>query len=165
MSGASFELTLEDMLPKRSLARLLDVVQDLTPLMDEVGMSLVTSTSRRFELGVDPDGNRWIPSRRARETGGQTLVRDRHLSDSITHDPGRAGVEWGSNLPYALIHQEGGEIVPKTGRFLVFQAGGGMVFARRVEIPARPYLGFDDDDEAATLVIVQDFMTATLEAR
>ena len=45
------------------------------------------------------------------------------------------------NVVYAAIHEFGGTIVPRSARFLVFPFEGRLVFARRVTIPARPYLG------------------------
>lgn len=54
-------------------------------------------------------------------------------------------VRIGTNLVYAAIHEFGGIITPKNGEFLVFEVEGfggwtDKVFARQVEIPARPYL-------------------------
>jgi len=46
----------------------------------------------------------------------------------------------GSDRPYALIHQVGGEIRPRTGTALRFQAGGKWFTVRKVTMPARPYL-------------------------
>lgn len=41
---------------------------------------------------------------------------------------------------YAKIHEFGGVITPKTKKRLAFQIDGKWVFARKVTIPARPYL-------------------------
>lgn len=41
----------------------------------------------------------------------------------------------GSNLAYARIHDEGGVITPKKGKFLRFQVGGQWVSVRKVTIP------------------------------
>jgi phage gpG-like protein len=51
-----------------------------------------------------------------------------------------------SNLVYSRVHEFGAVITPKKGPFLVFRLwtfapSGPWVRARRVEIPARPYLG------------------------
>lgn len=46
----------------------------------------------------------------------------------------------GSDRPYALIHQLGGEIRPKTGTLLRFQSGGVWFSVKKVTMPARPYL-------------------------
>lgn len=63
-----------------------------------------------------------------------------------------------SNLVYARVHEYGAVIAPKRGPYLVFrlwnfsdttQPTGPWVRARRVEIPARPYLGPAARDTAA----------------
>ena len=49
--------------------------------------------------------------------------------------------EWGSkDVRYALIHELGGKIVPVKAKMLSFEIGGKRVFAKEVNIPARPYL-------------------------
>lgn len=66
------------------------------------------------------------------------------------------GAKVGSDRRYAAIHQFGGTIYAKPGKFLVFPApggaargkggkggkGAGMIFAKKVKIPARPYFPF-----------------------
>ena len=47
---------------------------------------------------------------------------------------------------YAGVHQNGMEIKPKTAKFLRFQIGGQWSKKRKVTIPARPFLGINDDD-------------------
>jgi phage gpG-like protein len=52
-----------------------------------------------------------------------------------------AEVRAGSNVVYAAIHEFGGTITPKTGKYLRFKNQDGReVFVRSVEIPARPYV-------------------------
>lgn len=161
MAGASFEVALREDIDTR-LARLAEVTDDLTPLMDEIGMAMVTSTQLRFESGTGPDGSRWLSSARAEAEGGQTLVKDGHLKDSISHNADADGVEWGSSRKYAAIHQYGGDIMPKSGKALVFQAGSGVVFARKVTMPARPYLGLSVEDEQEIEAIAEYYMAEAL---
>lgn len=161
MAGASFELSLQEDLAAR-FDRLAGMTGDLTPLMDEIGSALVQSTQLRFETGTAPDGSRWLPSARAEAEGGQTLVKDGHLKDSISHNADADGVEWGSSRKYAAIHQYGGDILPKSGKALVFQAGSGVVFARKVTMPARPYLGLSVEDEQEIEAIAEDYMAEAL---
>ena len=48
---------------------------------------------------------------------------------------------WGSkDVRYALIHELGGKIVPKSAPKLKFQISGSWVTVNEVNIPARPYL-------------------------
>jgi phage gpG-like protein len=49
---------------------------------------------------------------------------------------------------YAAIHQFGGTILPKKAKRLVFTLKGKTVFATRVTMPARPYLGVSAENAA-----------------
>ena len=123
-----------------ALERLAAVLTNPSAVMDQVGRYLVASTLRRFERERAPDGKPWLKSARALAEGGKTLTDTGRLRGSIAHaviDGGRA-VEVGSNVLYAAIHQFGG------------RAGRG----RRVTLPARPYLGIDERDQANILRIV-----------
>lgn len=137
--------------------------RDTRPMMDEIGAALVSSTLHRFETGRAPDGTTWLKSKRAHREGGQTLVDRGHLRDSISHTADAGSVAVGSNLLYARIHQLGGVIKPKHAKYLAFTIGSQAVFAKQVEMPARPFLGLDGDDEAEIGAIVQDYLGGTLE--
>lgn len=62
------------------------------------------------------------------------------LRRSIRVESTSSEVIVGSDRPYARIHQEGGTITPKNGSALRFKIGERWVFAKKVDIPARPYL-------------------------
>jgi len=157
--AAGFEITVDDARANRALAALADAGTDLAPVMDEIGAMLVAATLDRFERGVAPNGTPWKPSGRAQREGGQTLVDSARLRDSITHDFDARSVTVGTNVVYAAIHQLGGTIRPKSGQFLKFPGpDGAPVFARQVEIPARPFLGISDGDAAEIGDIVADHL-------
>jgi len=161
MPGAEILFTLNDRAFEAARRRLVEALDDLSPAMDEIGNSLATSARHRFETQRSPDGEPWEPSAAAwgktsaTETG-KTLVARGHLRDSITHEADGETVRVGTNVVYAAIHQFGGEITPKRGSHLVFKVGDGFVRVSRVEIPARPYLGIDDDDRAEIDHILED---------
>lgn len=69
-------------------------------------------------------------------------LRDRGLLQrSISSKATADGVIVGTNLRQAKIHQFGGTIRPKTKKVLVFPGPDGeLIFAKKVTIPARPYL-------------------------
>jgi phage gpG-like protein len=55
-------------------------------------------------------------------------------------------------LVYARIHEFGGTIFPRRAPFLVFETKeGNLVFAKKVTIPARPYIGRALDDFAEVI--------------
>ncbi|UJX42973.1 phage virion morphogenesis protein [Desulfovibrio sp. JY] len=132
------------------LARLLTRVDDMTPAMALIGRLLVGSIQENFELGHAPDGTRWKPSLRAKLQGGQTLVDTGALMSGIVYEASANRVEIGPSGPslkYARIHQEGGEIRPKTAKALFFRGADGQARAVNVvRIPARPYMGLSAED-------------------
>lgn len=112
---------------------------DRALVLEALGATVESQTRRRLTSEkTAPDGAAWKPNR----AGTSILVRSGHLLASVHYRVGGSEVRIGSGLVYAAIHQLGGTIVPRKARKLVFPgAGGGMVFADRVVIPARPYLG------------------------
>lgn len=123
-------------------------LDDLEPLMDQIGNAMETTTHERFETERGPDGTPWTPTIRSREEGGQILRLDGHLDNSVTHRASADSVEVGSNLIYARIHQQGGTISAKS--------------IESVLIPARPYLGIGGDDEETILELTSDYVLGEL---
>lgn len=175
MAGTSFSLSADDDGAAALIRGLLAVADDLSPVMDEIGGSLTASTQHRFERGAGPGGVPWPQSRRAQEQGGQTLVDSRRLRDAITHRPGRDSVEVGTAVLYAGIHQFGGTIKMPARRQTIYrsvsdmQSAGAAPFVKRsratfasdhdvkaheITMPARPFLGLDDDDRAEVKTIL-----------
>jgi len=129
------------------LRRLMLKTGSITECLDDIGMSLETSTHRRFEDEQDPEGNAWkehSDATIAKRGEGAPILRDEvDLYDSISHKVQGAKVFVGANRTYARIQQLGGE----AGRI-----------GARVTIPARPYLGISADDEREIGAIVQDHL-------
>lgn len=98
-------------------------------------------------------------------TGKKILTDRARLRRSLTGHPvvGSARHEisgnrltLGTNLIYARTHQEGAVIVPKKAKALAFSIGGGRsVFAKRVVIPARPFLLIKPQDPARIVEAVE----------
>ena len=133
--AAGIRLEADTALLRRRVADMAAVLQkNPEAAFDEVGQILAASTVLRFERGAGPDGEPWEPSRRALEEGGQTLVDSARLRNSITHVASADGVDVGTNVLYAAIHQFGSGDLEKPKN-----------------IPARPFLGLDDDDADAVV--------------
>lgn len=149
------------------------------PMYEDIGASLVTSTQKRFEDGRAPDGNPWPPSMRVRAHGGKTLVLSRRLELSQTSIASDNGVEVGTNVVYAAIHQLGGVIQKAAHRHTTYRkydarkdelstrfvkksksnfAEEVTIPAHSVTIPARPFLGLDDDDLREIVLIAESFV-------
>lgn len=132
-------------------------------LFKEVAFRLAHSVQKNFEKGGRPE--RWKISKRARRESGQTLLRTGRLMRSVSMPTINAqGIEFGSNLPYAAIHQFGGEIqmparselfrhlrISRGRRKGKFKKGTepGRGFTRSgytIRMPARPYIVFQSED-------------------
>ncbi|WP_282094319.1 phage virion morphogenesis protein [Epibacterium ulvae] len=118
---------------------------DQAQLLYDAGAILESSTRRRFDTKIDPDGDPWVPwSEDYDETRDHDvhslLVEEGDLRDSIAAYATGDEVQVGSNLVYAAHHQMGGE-----------EIGSG--------VPARPYLGVSDEDT----LDLRDLVTGTLE--
>jgi len=122
----------------------------------EIGEYVLGTVHDRFKQGEGPDGKKWPESHRARAEGGQTLVDTRHFQNSFTYRASTDRVDVGTNWPYAHVHQEGRVIKPRRARALRFSAGGRLAVKKQVEIPARPVLGLNDQDQNEIREIVAD---------
>ena len=125
-------------------------------LLTEIGGILAESTRERiYETKTSPDGAPWVPNRE----GTSILLRTGdHLYGSIAFIATNSEVEVGSNWEYAHVHQFGMTIRPVRAKRLVFRVGGEVWRARSVTIPARPFVGLSDDDEAEVIRLTTDWL-------
>ena len=188
MAGVSF--LLDDKTALDSLARLKRAAGDLDGAMHALGGHFVFSTQRNIETETAPDGQKWRPlsprtaekrigrGRGARMRGyGHILRVTARLYQTISYQVLAAGVEWGSNLVYARIHQLGGDIdmQPRQGtihlknirrrgnRFVRFNTRGAesrvvSIRGHRIHIPARAFLGISAYDRQRVPDIVADHL-------
>lgn len=159
MAGIRFEIRNSGL--EAGIARALAAAEDFSPAMEAVAGVLEASTRQRFEDGQSPEGEAWKPSRRVLDQGGQTLVDRGALRDSIASASDRTTAVAGTNIIYAAIHQFGGEIRPRRARALKTPAGP----RGRVTMPARPFLGFSQDDRDAILAILSDHLAKAFGGR
>jgi phage gpG-like protein len=143
---------------------------------------MVDKTRTRFMGGHGPDGTPWVPSQRAKKTGGKTLIDTQRLMASVAHNPLPTGVEWGTNVAYAEIHQQGGTIdifarSQQIYRHVDRHGELGTRFVRRsksnfanyveikayqITIPARPYVGIDEEDKREAAATLKTRMVAVM---
>lgn len=142
-------------------------LSDLTPLMRRIGTVLETSVSERFEKSEGPGGIVWPVSHRARESGGKTLVDSTRLRDSIVTEADSFSARIGSNVPYAATHQFGAFIEPTgadaAAKLAFTLPNGQFIMVDQVEIPARPFLGFDEKDETNIVDTVEAYLREVFE--
>lgn len=164
---ATIKFELNDRRAQAKLKALESAVANKAPLYAAIGAALRTRILLCFKLGIDPWGNKWRPikfrapagradakgrfklskkgagQQQANSTGsaGQPLVDTGDLRGSISVRSDGQGVTVGTNKISARVHQFGATIRPKTGTTLAFPGPNGpIVFAKKVTIPARPYL-------------------------
>lgn len=119
---------------------------DLRPALRSIAAEGVDQTLDRFTTKRAPNGQTWKPSS---NPTGSTLVASTGLRDSISVRPPEANaVEWGSNKVYAGVHQHGAVIRPRAASALRFKIGDRWISAKKVTIPARPYLGANAENLA-----------------
>lgn len=142
MSGVRIEVTAQGLDPvMQRIARLSDLNRAM--LLDQLGGLVETQTKKRIaDEKRSPDGKPWKPN----IEGSSTLLREGYLLGSIHYVADANEVRVGSGLVYAAIHQFGGAIVAKKAKTLAFTLKGKSVFAKRVSMPARPYLGVNADN-------------------
>ncbi|MBE3574544.1 MAG: phage virion morphogenesis protein [Firmicutes bacterium] len=128
---------------------------DFVGLHKEIGEQIVTATEARFRQGVGPDGKKWPESMRAKAEHGQTLVKTKRLMASLSYHATASEVAVGTNVVYAGVHQTGAKIQAKRSKYLRFRIGRRWAMKRAVEIPARPFMGINDDDKTAIQEIIQ----------
>lgn len=130
----SIEVTVDSHQVSQMLLRLRSKVENLRPVMAEIGEIVVESVQRNFEEHRSPDDRSWakLSNQYAvwkSEIKGRNiddiLILNRILMGSIHWSAGSHEVRIGTNVDYAATHQFGDA-------------------ARN--IPARPFLGLRDDD-------------------
>jgi phage gpG-like protein len=157
-----------------ALERLSKATANPRPALLKIGERLVVSTKQRFETSTAPDGKKWQQNSdttlRIGLHGGNHFKKNGSLKKSgasylankkpligKTHalasniDSSLDGntLRIGSPMKYAAMQQFGGLTSPRS-----------MIPGSR--IPARPFLGLSDSDEAMILKTVSDYLRSTI---
>ena len=182
MTAAAISVSLRAAPVMAAMKHLAEVGHDGHGLMAAIGVGLVETTQQRFERGRDPEGQPWKPLLPAYAAikRGPSILRGGGASGlmaSITFAATAFSVRVGSNKKYAAVHQFGATIRPVSAPALAFFLGsvrlgprGGMhrdrhlVLAKKVVVPARPYLGFGAADRAVVLERVETALAQALRA-
>jgi phage virion morphogenesis protein len=157
--------------------RLIAVATQPAAMMRDIAGYLLFSTQRRFETETGPDGKKWPPlkprtaaARAGRKVRGTDhILRDTtRLYQSLISASDATSAQVGTNVEYAAIHQFGGAIAmpARAGRvtFKKIRGKRGVRFVRTgtkdatvqdvaigahaINMPARPFLGINADDQA-----------------
>jgi phage virion morphogenesis protein len=164
-------VTIDDAALRQALAALARVGRDPSPALKALGPLLVSSTRDRITRERAPDGGAWSRLNPAYAAGkrGPGILRERAmrggLFGSLTSQVDGSVLRLGTNKIYAAAQQFGATIVPRNAERLAFRLGKRMVFARKVTIPARPFLGISDDDRQTIVEVFEDFAARAAQAR
>jgi len=148
-----FEVKIDDARLMSTLRRMMTNAARPQSAMQDIADLGESSTRLRFRTQKDPEGNAW---KKGRKTAGRTLTQDGHLAGSLSSRATSNAATWGVNRVYAKIHQFGGVIKPKNKKALRFSvAGGGFVTAKKVTMPARPFMGISKGDREDILHVLR----------
>jgi phage gpG-like protein len=168
VTGTRIETRLDDAAVQAAFRRLIALASDPAPTLREIGQNLVEMRRARFIRGQGPNRVPWRPKQPRRDGKDLPLLVSGRLRDSLAVAVDGNTVLVGTDLPYAAIHEFGGEIRQYAySRKVAFRSvGGRSLFARSrgkgahkkvtlravtygerlLRIPARPFLGADDED-------------------
>ena len=143
MAGSFIEITVDDTEIRQALEQLQAKLGDLTPVFRDLGEALKISHRERFSRGVGPDGQPWpelSPGYRAtkKKNKDKKLVLDGWLRE-LHYQAGGTELRLGTDRLYGATHQFGDP-------------------ARH--IPARPFLGLDEAEQAHVLDVLAEWLAA-----
>jgi len=160
---------------RRVVAHLVARAQDRSGALKNIGEALLQTTHERFDEERDPSGKKWQPlaqlTRKLRGEAGPILNRSGRLKMSVNYEVSGSVLKIGPNTVDAAVHQFGLGLVPRDKKALRIPAGTrgvegrspdrenkkSAIFAKSVTIPARPYIGFGERDEAAAMDAIEDW--------
>lgn len=182
---ADLEITIEVENIDRALQEIARRIENTAPAMRQIKGVMLDAVEQNFEEQGRPKWVDLAPSTKKQRAAqgkwpGKILQVSGRLASSITGESGNGFATVGTNLEYAAIHQFGGEITQYAQtRFVNFRIdkNGRSRFAKRkdanlaqavtfrqrtINIPARPFLQFADDDLEEMLVVLSDHITRDL---
>jgi len=141
-----------------ALERLIVLGQDPRAAYKDVGEYLLQVTEERFDTETGPGGIEWpdvTAETRKRKKHPKILTERGDLRRSFSYDASSPEeLVFGTNVVYAAAHQFG--ISRTAAAFGALKRGAGERAARSPDLPARPFLGFDDQDGERVLEIFLD---------
>ncbi len=139
----------DDVAFRAQLAGLNRRMDNLTPVMQDIGMMMESRISGRFETRTDPTGQSWAPwadsTVESYPDDGNRQLLDRYgdMLLSLSNEATKDSVRIGFGQPYATYHEFGTKHMPRRGLLFADPEAGTLA-------PA---------DEAAVLDIIGTFLT------
>lgn len=149
MAGVNLQYQIKDEAVEQALRELNRRARDMRPAFQAIGDRLDLSHRERFDKQVSPQGVPWVPlspeyKAKKKRRKDEILVLNAFLRDTLRSQPARDHLRFGTDRPYGAAHHFG------------YGPGG---------IPARPWLGTSDADEAAAQRILLTYLGRPLGAR
>ena len=146
------EIEFDDTAIKKALSNLQQAVGNISPVLKVIGEDLKESSQQRFVSKTGPDGQKWDDNSDVTidlKGRNDPLVGEGTLGEQINATLiGDDTLEIGSSMNYAAMQQFGGN----KSEF-PFLWG---------DIPARPFLGISDEDEANILATIEEFLNESM---
>ena len=146
---ATVNIEVLDKQVKTKMQDLQNATSNVTPAMQVVGRKVKTKVQLGFRTGRDPWNSPWKPLNTKLTRAGSPLRNTGRLMQSITYALGgttkEQHVDIGTSLKsngvlYPAVHQFGAVITPKSSKYLKWMGPNGLIHAKKVTIPARPFL-------------------------
>lgn len=178
-------LTFNASLAQKTTQALLNKLDNAQPLFNEFGEYLLDRTQGHFKSQSDPWGlpwkpisEEWVAWKKKNKKSTKILIMDGYLSKLMRYQTSPTELLFGSDRPYAAIHQFGGEIKrPARKKEIYFKRNKdgsvGNRFVKRkdsdyaetvdvgaftIKIPARPFLGIAPIDEKELLELAHEYL-------
>ncbi|HAV1517119.1 TPA: phage virion morphogenesis protein [Vibrio parahaemolyticus] len=150
MAGVRYSVRLNDSEIQEALNQLIKRGSNLMPAMMEIGEELLISHDQRFRDKKSPDGVPWAPlsetTKSLKTKNVDTiLVLNGLLSGTLNYQASSDNLLFGSPLEYAATHQFGRVTSPNS-------------MIPNKAIPARPFLGVDENDREMILETLSDYL-------
>lgn len=104
---------------KKQLRKIVNNMQDLSPVMKYIGNDMLNETIDNFDKEQSYDGVKWKKSKRALKESGKTLQKTGRLKNSIKYKSSAKRAIVGTNVIYAKTMQEGFDDTPKEKRVTI----------------------------------------------
>ena len=167
MTAGMISVTVDDAQVLSLLRQISQRCSNMQPAMAEVGQELAERVRQGFTNSTSPYGQTWSAlsavtqaMRKGERAGGQPLLHNRFLNNSISSSATASTATIGTNLVYAGTHQYGA----KQGQYGKTKRNGPVPYGN---VPARPFLPIQggravlpDEWKASVLEILQDHVLA-----
>lgn len=168
---------------EKSLGKLINELENREPIMRELAAAMADAVEENFARQGRPEWMGWSRRYARQRHGGKILQKSGRLAKSITQYSTNDEAVVGTNVKYARIHQEGGEIniAARSQQAYYRQHKNGSVgnrFVRKsrsnfsqwntigeykITMPARPFLHLTEDDISGMEATIESYFKRIVE--